>query len=122
MKAKIKTSILIITLLVGIISSQNATASNSTSVNASGSVPPPSVSGSPSGSPSGKPSGSGKGLRGESGQRPDGPRNLPPKNGGYSDKLSEITDEKIFKVKNVLRFLPLVEQDLLAGNLLFFLY
>jgi hypothetical protein len=46
---------------------------------------------------------------------------MPPKNGGYSDKIAAITDEKLYQVKEVIKFLPLVEQDLLAGNLLNFL-
>ena len=106
----IKSSILIFILLAGIIISQDAT---TTPAAESPVVPTASTSGSGSGSGSGK--GSGYGMRGESGKRPDGPSNLPPANGGFSDKIAAITDSKIFIVKNILKYLPLVEQDLLAG-------
>ena len=39
---------------------------------------------------------------------------MPPEEGGFSDKLADIDDEKLYQVKNVLKFLPMVEQDLLA--------
>merc|ERR1712032_1508861 len=104
MKAQIK-AILIISLLSGIIISQELTG-NSTS--------PSEYANSPSSSaPSGSASGSGKGprpygkgkWRGSGGKRPDGPKNMPPKEGGYSDKIANITDEKLYQVKNVLKFL-----------------
>ena len=108
MRVVIKT-ILIFSLLAGIILCE-------TDVRELTQIQSGSSSG-PTGTASGSGSGSGFGLRGKSGVKPDGPRNLPPKNGGYSEKLAAITDEKIFQVKEVLKFLPMVEQDLLAGNL-----
>lgn len=123
MKIEIKSSILILMLFFGYIATQSQEIANS-AANPSASVSGSGISGSASGSgrpPKGKGKpGKGFGMRGKDGKRPDGPRNLPPKNGGYSDKLAAITDEKIFQVKNVLRYLPLVEQDLLAGIFLFF--
>ena len=132
MKVQIKSSILIITLLVGIILSQGTatvpTGAQPTAAQpsvVSPSVPMPTGV-QPSGAqptntkPSGvspsvpKPSG---GLRGESGKKPEGPSNIPPKEGGYSDKLAAISDEKVLRLKNLLKFLPRTEQDLLAGNL-----
>lgn len=97
-----KASLLIFSLLAGITLSQNSTLPNGSMV-----LP---LSGM-------RPSGSGMGLRGPSGERPQGPSNLPPANGGFSDKLANITDSKILIVKNVLQYLPPVEQDLLAGKL-----
>jgi hypothetical protein len=75
----------------------------------SGILPPPKPSGILPSVP--KPSG---GLRGEFGKQPEGPSNIPPKEGGYSDKLAAISDEKVFRLKNLLKFLPRTEQDLLA--------
>jgi hypothetical protein len=121
MKNQIIYLIIIITLLFGVISAQNTTVDTKPSTTEAAPVtnqipkPSPKVSNSEF---KPKPSGSGPGLRGESGKRPDGPSNIPPANGGYSDKLAAITDEKILKVKNVLRFLPTIEQDLLAGSFL----
>jgi hypothetical protein len=88
----------------------NVTGSMMPSLNVTGSMLPPM----------GSVMGSGFGMRGESGMAPEGPRNLPPQNGGYSDKLASITDSRIFVVKEILKFLPPVEQDLLAGKLFFF--
>lgn len=113
MKVEIKLTILLLAILSGLILSQgNSTNSNNTEPSG------PAPSGSPSGPrPSGKgPRPSGKGMRGENGKRPDGPRNLPPSDGGFSDKINNITDSKIFMVKNIIKYLPPVEQDLLAGK------
>ena len=122
MKNKIKTSIIIVALLFGFISSQYIMVDTKPSTTDTNN-PPPTTPRPPQPSTNGtipnseiRPRPSGSGLRGESGKRPEGPSNIPPKDGGYSDKLAAITDAKILKVKNVLRFLPLVEQDLLAGN------
>jgi hypothetical protein len=123
MKTKIKTSIIIVALLFGFISSQYIMVDTKPSTTDTNNPPPttprpqPSTNGTIPNSEI-RPRPSGSGLRGESGKRPEGPSNIPPKDGGYSDKLAAITDAKILKVKNVLRFLPLVEQDLLAGKFL----
>jgi hypothetical protein len=123
MKVQIKSSILIITLLLGITLSQGTAPAPAQQQNSTSGVLPSGSNSTllpvptgvrPSGSPSGpKPY---SGLRGESGKKPEGPSNIPPKDGGYSDKLAAISDERIQRLKNVLKFLPLTEQDLLAGN------
>ena len=103
MRHIIKTSFILATILLGVVFSQNATAP------ATGNQAPPSGSG-------GRPSGSGV-MR--SGSKPEGPSNLPPQQPGITDKLANITDTRLVNLKNILQYLPPVEQDLIAGNLFF---
>lgn len=67
----------------------------------------------------GTPSGSGV-MRGNNAGPPNGPSNLPPEQPGISDKLANITDTRLVQAKNILQYLPPVEQDLIAGKFIFF--
>lgn len=50
-----------------------------------------------------------------SGSKPNGPSNLPPQEPGITDKLANVTDSRLINLKNILQYLPPVEQDLIAG-------
>jgi len=51
-----------------------------------------------------------------SGNAPQGPSNLPPQEPGITDKLANITDTRMTVLKEIFKYLPPVEQDLIAGN------
>ena len=122
MKHIIKTSFILATILLGVVLSQSAAPQNGTQVLPQNGTQPqqngtqPQQSGTQpqqSGSQGG-PSGSGM-MR--SGNKPDGPSNVPPQQPGITDKLANITDSRFVMLKNILQYLPPVEQDLLAGKL-----
>ena len=48
------------------------------------------------------------------GPKPDGPNNLPPQVPGITDKLAAITDNTLTRLRNILQYLPPLEQDLIA--------
>lgn len=54
-----------------------------------------------------------------SGEKPNGPNNMPPQKPGITDKLANVTDSRLVNLKNILQYLPPVEQDLIAGKLFF---
>lgn len=111
MKYLIKTSFILATILLSVVISQDP-AQNGTATNGS-QLPPPSVNGTqPTGSQS-RPRGSGV-MR--SGNAPQGPSNLPPLEPGITDKLANITDTRMTVLKEIFKYLPPVEQDLIAGN------
>lgn len=114
MRHIIKTSFILATIVLGAVLSQtpeqNSTAANGTAVPSA-----PQNGTQPSGSGP-RPSGSGV-MR--SGNAPQGPSNLPPQEPGITDKLAAITDTRLVSLRNILQFLPPVEQDLIAGNFFF---
>lgn len=113
MRHIIKTSFILATIVLGAVFCQ---APANTTVNGSALPPPPQngTATTPQGSNQ-RPKGSGV-MR--SGSAPQGPSNLPPQEPGITDKLAAITDNTLVNLKNILQYLPPVEQDLIAGNFL----
>jgi len=105
MRQIIKISFILATIVLGAVLSQAA--QNGTT------VPSPAQNGTQAQSPGQKPSGSGV-MR--SGNAPQGPSNMPPQEPGITDKLAAITDTRLINLKQILQYLPPVEQDLIAGK------
>jgi hypothetical protein len=105
MRQIIKISFILATIVLGSVFCQAA--QNGTIVS------PPAQNGTQAQSPGQNPSGSGV-MR--SGNAPQGPSNMPPQEPGITDKLAVITDSRLVNLKQILQYLPPVEQDLIAGK------
>ena len=119
MKQAIKSSLIIDAIIIGGVLSQTATPNTQN--------PPPQQNGTVQNQTQGQgqqgqqrpPRPQGTGSMGN-GARPDGPNNLPPQIPGITAKLGNITDDTLTKLRNILQYLPPIEQDLIAGNFLIF--
>ncbi len=129
MRHIMKTSFILAFILLGAVFTQDTTTQQPTapaptsqpSTPATTSQPSaPAPSGQPSGPPpSGQPSGPPPSGQGQGSGKP--PQNLPPQEPALTEKLAAITDSRLSVIKNILKYLAPIEQDLIAG-IVFFIY
>ena len=110
MKTFLKTILKVSIMILGIVISQNTTNGTAPAPqNNSAGVPPPQNNGTARPPPQNN----GNGVM-RNGTKPEGPSNLPPQKPAITDKLAAITDTRLVNLKNILQYLPPIEQDLIA--------
>ena len=103
MRQIIKTWFILATIVLGAVFCQAPAQNNST-------LPSPPQNGTQPQSSGLMPKGSG------SGNAPQGPSNIPPQEPGITDKLAAVTDSRLISLKQILQYMPSIEQDLIAGK------